>query len=500
MTDQSPGGAGGDGERRGSETNQSATNRRNRNRQTTINSERFEGKCEKIKSHVYDVSHVPDSYELFNSTTEAIGEYVATEYEYAGDYRRGLPDLAMPTIVAPHNPDPADVVAVELWKMDLKEHREQTRRRQALDQRVFGVILGQCSRTVRDRIEAATSWNTVNASSDPMGLLSLIRQSLFTGATTRKNVHALIDAEMALYKFKQGERMSNSKFLEKLKGLVEVYEHFGGEPGTNSQRVNEELQDTAANPSNPTVVERASAVSHARDAYMATLLLLKSDNKRYGALIADLENEHTRGVDAYPTSLSTAYDMLVNYKTTATNRFHSQDGGMSFYTDGDRDTDEHDGRSGRGGRTGRGRGRGRGGRGRGRENHNDRTVPPAAEAHVAAEAPYATGNEVAPVLPYMPEYTLTTHDRNALPRQWLLLDSCSSTDLISNEELLTDLQPSEEPLNVRCNAGTITLWNRGTLGSYPEKVWHNKNGVANIISMHNASKHFRLKMDAILHA
>ena len=131
---------------------------------------------------------MPDSYELFNTTTEAIGEYVATEYDYAGDYRRGLPDLVMPVIAAPNNPDPADVVAVELWKMDLKEHRERLRRRQALNQRVFGLILGQCSRTVRDRIQAAASWNTVNASSDPMRLLSLIRQSLFTGATTPKDV------------------------------------------------------------------------------------------------------------------------------------------------------------------------------------------------------------------------------------------------------------------------------------------------------------------------
>jgi hypothetical protein len=79
-----------------------------------------------------------------------LGEYVETEYDYAGDYRRGLPDLIMPTINAPGNPDPANMVSVELWKMDIKEHREKLRRRLALDQRVFGLILGQCSRTVRD--------------------------------------------------------------------------------------------------------------------------------------------------------------------------------------------------------------------------------------------------------------------------------------------------------------------------------------------------------------
>ena len=211
-------------------------NRRNRNRRPALQN-RFEGKCLKIKNHIYDVSPIPNNHELFSATTEAIGEFVATEYEYAGEYRRGLPELSLPDLTAPTNPNPLDMVSVELWKLDLKEHRDKSRRRDALNQRVFGLILGQCSRTVRDRIEAASNWPSVNGSSDPLELLRLIRQSLFTGATTRKDVHALIDAESALYRFRQSERMTNSEYLEKLKGLIEVYEHFGGEPGTGATRV-----------------------------------------------------------------------------------------------------------------------------------------------------------------------------------------------------------------------------------------------------------------------
>ena len=51
---------------------------------------------------------------------------------------------------------------------------------------------------------------------------------------------------------------------------------------------------------------------------------------------------------------------------------------------------------------------------------------------------------------------------------------------------------------MRCNAGTITVNKKGTLGTYPPEVWHNENGVANILSMHSASKHFRLTMDTDL--
>jgi hypothetical protein len=128
--------------------------------------------------------------------------------------------------------------------------------------------------------------------------------------------------------------MTNPEYLEKMKGLVDVYEHFGGEPGVNTSRVDAILIDTAVDIANPTAGERAHAVVQARETYMATMLLSKSDPKRYGALLADIENKHTRGVDAYPNTLSTAYDMLINYRTPPTSRFQSQDGGLSLYNEG----------------------------------------------------------------------------------------------------------------------------------------------------------------------
>ena len=65
-------------------------NQRNRNQRPALPNW-FEGKCVKIKSHIYDVSPIRNNHELFSATTEAIGDIVATEYKYAGEYCRGLP-------------------------------------------------------------------------------------------------------------------------------------------------------------------------------------------------------------------------------------------------------------------------------------------------------------------------------------------------------------------------------------------------------------------------
>ena len=88
--------------------------------------------------------------------------------------------------------------------------------------------------------------------------------------------------------------MTNLEYLEKLKGLIEVHEHFGREPGTGKTRVDLLLAQLAANPTSPTESERSATIQQAHD----------------------------------------AYNMLTNYQEPLSTRFHSQDGGISFYTNG----------------------------------------------------------------------------------------------------------------------------------------------------------------------
>ena len=174
----------------------------------------------------------------------------------------------------------------------------------------YALILGQCSKTIRDRIEAHEQWEPVNSSSNALGLLRLIRQSLYQRATRRQETHALIEAEVTLMWFRQSERMSNSDYLEKLRDLVKVYEHLGGEPGTSKARVDSLMID----PDLADEDERQEAKTKAREEYLAVLLLTKSDPKRYATLVTDVENAYTRGQNGYPTTVSGAYDMLINYK------------------------------------------------------------------------------------------------------------------------------------------------------------------------------------------
>ena len=234
---------------------------------------------------------------------------MAREYTAVGEFRNGLPDMTLPTLIAPSPPQAtATVVELKIWEMDFKVYRKRVEEREKNMEKTYALILGQCSKTIRDRIEAHEQWESVNTSSNALGLLRLIRQSLYQRATRRQETHALIEAETTLMRFRQSERMSNSDYLEKLRDLVEVYEHLRGEPSTSKARVDTLLID----PDLADDDERQEPKTKAQDEYLAVLLLTKSDPKRYGTLVTDVENAYTQGQDGYPTMVSAAYDMLVN--------------------------------------------------------------------------------------------------------------------------------------------------------------------------------------------
>ena len=256
---------------------------------------------------------------------------------------------------------------MEIWKGNLWLYNDRIKDRMEAAKQAYVVVLGQCSQPVRDRLTASEAWQGIQVDTDLMGLLRLIRQCLYTGATTKKDAVSLQEAEEALFHFKQGEHMSNHEYLEKFRDIVKWVEHHGGEPGCQDSRVNPILQWTAMDPTTPTTDEINKARVRVRNEYLGILFIRKSDPKRYGQLVAELQNNHTCGADQYPQTLTRGYELLVNYHSPRPGgRIDRQDGGVSFLNNQDdeqsnRSSDHGGGRHGRGRGQGRGSGRGRGG-------------------------------------------------------------------------------------------------------------------------------------------
>ena len=481
-------------------------NKKNR-KQSSGTSPSYMGKCSDIKEHVYDVNAGKSGFDVFVRTTREIAEYVSSNLKDASEFRTAMdPDtLAFIPLRAPEDlAADATLMGIEKWKIAYKDFSDATKRRELLLGQVFAIVIGQCSPTVVDRLKASDSWNHINMENDVMGLLRLIRTSMYTGATSKNSLHSLLEAQNTFFSFRQTGRMSNAEYLRNFTALTDQVVHLHGDFGTDESYVTERILEDGRDPTNRDV--RADVVLTIREEYLAMRFFVHADPRRYGSLVANVQNDFVGGVDKYPKTVSKAYDMLVNFVNP--NKHHGlddQDSGMSFYQEDSTRGGAGRGHAGRGNTGGRGRGRARGSR----SGSND-DVPEDTHANVETEdqdthaqavgsaTNSSTNNNAYLAAPSFNiqcvEQVVLMHD---LPRMWLLMDSCSTTDIFANSSLLTNIREAPSPIWVRCNAGRIKLTQQGSFGNYPHPVWYNPKGVANILSLANVTKQYRVTMERL---
>ena len=197
--------------------------RRNRANQKHPTSTKFEGKNPDLKGFVYDIRLGGSNAEEFATTTKEISEWIARTYEDGGaDIGNAIdPDKLefdpFPVITDP--PAAATMVQIKTWEFKMKQRFHEEFKRAQLSKLAYATVLGQCSPAVRDRIEASNTWASISSANDVIGLLKLLRISLFSGATSRHVIHAIQEAQEKFHAFRQSKHMSDADYLARFKNL-----------------------------------------------------------------------------------------------------------------------------------------------------------------------------------------------------------------------------------------------------------------------------------------
>jgi hypothetical protein len=117
-------------------------------------------------------------------TTRVIAEHVSHTFKDAGEFRIGMMTQTLPALLEPALPNglagaAPNIMAVKRWKSEFKEYLYKVNKaRGDNSQRIYGLILGQCTPAIRSPMEAHETWNAVDAASDVMGLLGIIQQCM----------------------------------------------------------------------------------------------------------------------------------------------------------------------------------------------------------------------------------------------------------------------------------------------------------------------------------
>eukprot|EP00957_Ditylum_brightwellii_P151849 11562808-Ditylum_brightwellii.AAC.1 len=153
-------------------------------------------------------------------------------------------------------------IAFEKWKNRYNQAEDLVVKRKVNINKAFGVVLRQCLCNVRDILDSKKDiFGPIKANLDVISLLTLIQDSLYTGAATKKPKVSKQKALSRLFRFKQGPAMSDSKFLERFSELVEVLKHMGTRLGEEDSKIVPTLNAIAYDPLNPTDTEITQARS-----------------------------------------------------------------------------------------------------------------------------------------------------------------------------------------------------------------------------------------------
>ena len=472
----------------------------------------FVGKIPELEGYIYDVVS-NDPTKSYQKTTEEIAEYVGRTLKDADQFRMGMIELNLPPLIEPKDPtDPENPIQLRKWDTAWKQYQKELNDRKSNQGLVYGIVLGQCTRAMRDELDTHSRWKTINANSDVIGLLKLIQASSNVKVNKGEFSHQRIEAEMSLLTFKQ-KHLSQDDYHRAFRDKLDLYEQLAGPIANESTRIDQYLKTVMKIPAGMTGAtssEIVTAKTNCRESYLATLFLLNADPARHGQMVTKMKNDYVMHGSPYPATLADALLQMKRYEPERVNGADKVDktgGSGSAHPNFLQHNSD--------------------GKGQGKKTWNNKkgsdsstssnttdtgshttdadsisTITKGSQQTTArSDKPSSTSDDAYPSsysgLPPVTQHSLYQVNReiDGIPDTWIILDSASSIDMFVNQDLLTDIQTSTQPITILSNAGRVTIDKFGYMPGYPEKVWYHPDGAANVLSLRNISKHFRVTMD-----
>jgi hypothetical protein len=400
-----------------------------------------------------------------------------------------------PTFTEPTDPEATVTqTQVRIWGKQVNKHVKRGTMLAENLKTAYLLIYGQCSNAMRAKLESRLDHLAIEGMADSIRLLKNIRTVMFHFQLQRYNPLALHKAKHRFYQFSQDQHMMCQQYHETFRNNVDIIEYCGGVLSKDTGLVDTELTLmglTCAMANNDKLQDAKDA---AWEQVLACAFLLGSDRVCYGKLIEDLENNFTQGVDNYLPTLHQAYTLLVHWKQDPRNMVRLMGGvndGVAFTNIGGDGALQEEGSTRGGGRCLR---------------SEIWCYNCGSPGHIAQECPHRNSggdDTMAMQLLMQGAEDLNVEEsfqfaqvKGKLPRSWVLLDNQSMVNIFYNKALLWDVHVTTRCMHVQCNTGWTAMNLIGQLPGYPGKVWYNPDRIANILSLADTEKYFRVQYDS----
>jgi hypothetical protein len=196
-----------------------------------------------------------------------------------------------------------------IWEKRVDEYVKRTTHMTENIKSIFSLVWGQCTDIMHQKLEALNNFTDMSAEGDGIELLKAIKNITHNFQSQKYLPHAIHEAKRRIYMFSQG-KMSTIEYYEQFLSLVSVLDaikaSFGHDPGIEAM--------VAAKHKKSVEELNNEDRQEARNMYLATAFILGCDQRQYGKLVENVENDYLQECGTYPKTVAAAFNLLVNWK------------------------------------------------------------------------------------------------------------------------------------------------------------------------------------------
>ena len=195
------------------------------------------------------------------------------------------------------------------FKQELSTYTSRKRQYQENLIKAYALIRERCTDAMKIKIESRSDF-TSKIKDNPIELLLAVKQHSLNYQEYRYDMSIMSDSFRNLLTTKQKEGENLAAYTKRFKTASEILEsHFGG-PLINMAAV--KRHPTYNDQLTQDEINKIGVIVHQQ--FLSYLLLEQADQKKYGSLMTVLSTQHSLGNDQYPRNLSQATNVLSNHR------------------------------------------------------------------------------------------------------------------------------------------------------------------------------------------
>jgi hypothetical protein len=393
---------------------------------------------------------------------------------------------------------PPDVLDISDYQSAKKIMDYQVQNQSENHQKFFSLVWHQCTESMHAKIKAHREYQVIEEALNGIELLRVIKLICFNIKDEKYAPQKVHETKAAFCALKQG-RDSDKAYQIKFMNTVQVIEQCGASMGEDPLTRTIVCKHLGFRVNTNTAYEVAEITNEVRYYTLGAALIIGADPDRYSSMIIGLKNTSLAGRDEWPKTVTEAYNYLSKWEGDDTSAREDRDfEGVAFTNDNLEPHAWHKKMTCRKCK---------------KIGHiatfceNEKflsTNVQDGEAHdeneeavlelMVEEQKYANADYYADLFLIeeqehrsAPFHTKDGINGGRISKEWILLESQSTTDAFSNPALLKDIHKVQGSLTIHTQAGKAVTKLRGTVPGYGE-VWYCPNGITNILSLAHVDK------------